>query len=64
MRPEYDLSALKGRTRGKYVERYEAGTNLVLLEADVKEAFPDSSSVNEALRVLIKVAKRQAERPV
>ncbi len=59
MRPEYDLSQLKGKVRGKYVERYEAGTNLILLESDVKAAFPDSGSVNEALRMLIKVARRQ-----
>lgn len=59
MRPEYDLSKLKGRVRGKYVERYQSGTNLVLLESDVLEAFPDSLAVNEALRMLIKVARRQ-----
>jgi len=55
--PEYDLSQLKGRVRGKYVERYRKGTNLVLLEPDVAEAFPDADSVNEALRFLIRVTK-------
>jgi hypothetical protein len=59
LRPEYDLSQLKGRTRGKYVERYRAGTNLVLLEPDVAAAFPDAKAVNEALRLLIKVAEKQ-----
>src|SRR5438874_1109844 len=53
LRPEYDLSQLKGRVRGKYVERYRAGTNLVLLEPDVAAAFPDAKTVNEALRLLI-----------
>ena len=62
MRPEYDLSQLKGRVRGKYVERYRAGTNLVLLESDVQEAFPDAEAVNEALRMLIKVADRQVQK--
>jgi len=57
LRPEYDLSTLKGRVRGKYVERYREGTNLVLLEPDVAEAFPDADSVNEALRFLIRVTK-------
>ena len=57
LRPEYDLSQLKGRVRGKYVERYRKGTNLVLLEPDVAEAFPDADSVNEALRFLIRVTK-------
>lgn len=61
MRPEYDLSQLKGKVRGKYVERYRAGTNLVLLESDVQAAFPDAESVNEALRMLMKVARRQAQ---
>lgn len=59
LRPEYDLSQLKGRVRGKYVERYREGTNLVLLEPDVAAAFPDARAVNEALRMLIKVAQTQ-----
>jgi hypothetical protein len=57
LRPEYDLSQLKNRVRGRYAERYKKGTNLVLLAPDVAQAFPDSESVNEALRLLIKVAK-------
>ena len=61
MRPEYDFSQLKNRTRGKYVERYQSGTNLVLLDPDVAAAFPDSQAVNEALRVLLKVSKTQAD---
>jgi len=51
LRPEYDLSTLKNRARGKYAERYKKGTNLVLLAPDVAQAFPDSESVNEALRL-------------
>lgn len=53
LRPEYDLSTLKNRVRGKYAEKYRAGTNLVLLAPDVAQAFPDSESVNKALRVLL-----------
>lgn len=60
LRPEYDASALKGGVRGKYAERYRRGTNLILLAPDVAEAFPDEQSVNEALRLLMKVAKNQA----
>jgi hypothetical protein len=48
--PEYDFS--RG-VRNKYAERYRAGTNLVLLEPDVAERFPDSESVNRALRSLL-----------
>jgi hypothetical protein len=57
LRREYDLSELKGGVRGKYVARYRAGTNLVLLSPDVAEYFPDEQSVNTALRGLIRVAK-------
>jgi hypothetical protein len=57
LRPEYDFSQLKGGVRGKYVERYKAGTNLVLLAPDVADVFPTDEAVNEALRLLIKIAK-------
>src|SRR5208282_5892052 len=57
MRPEYDLSRLKGGVRGKYLARFQAGTNLVLLSPDVAEYFADEQSVNAALRALIRVAK-------
>ncbi len=57
LRREYDLSKLKGGVRGKYIARYRAGTNLVLLSPDVAEYFPDEQSVNTALRGLIRVAK-------
>ena len=53
LRPEYDLSKLKGRVRGKYVARYNEGTNLILLDDDVASAFPNSQAVNEALRSLL-----------
>jgi hypothetical protein len=62
LRREYDLSKLKGGVRGKYVARYRAGTNLVLLSPDVAEYFPDEQSVNTALRTLIRVAKRPVRR--
>lgn len=47
MRPEYDL---RGGVRGKYYERYERGTNVVLLEPDIASVFQDSATVNQALR--------------
>lgn len=59
LRPEYDLSKLKNQVRGKYVERYREGTNIVLLEPEVFEAFPDSASVNSALKLLIKLARKE-----
>jgi len=53
LRPEYDFSQMKGGVRGKYVERYREGTNLVLLDPDVAAAFPDARAVNDALRSLL-----------
>ena len=55
LRPEYDLPVLKEGVRGKYAERYRAGTNLVLLAPDVAAVFPDDRAVNEALRLVIKI---------
>jgi len=60
LRPEYDLhQLLKGGVRGKYVARYRAGTNLVLLDPDVAKAFPDEAAVNEALRLVIRLTEIQ-----
>ena len=59
MRPEYDFS---GGVRGKYVDRYRLGTNVVLLDPELTEAFPDSKSVNDALRALVAIATRAESR--
>ena len=55
LRPEYELSKLKGGIRGKYYRRATAGTNLVLIDPELAEVFPDTESVNRALRVLAEV---------
>ena len=58
LRSEYDLrDLLKGAVRGKYVQRYRAGTNLVLLDPDVAKAFPSEQAVNEALRLVLQLTK-------
>ena len=62
MLPEYDFSKMRMVGRGIYAERFRSGTNLVLLDRDVREAFPDDRTVNETLRVIAKVAKQQAKR--
>jgi hypothetical protein len=59
LRPEYNLSKLKGGVRGKYVKRFQKGTNLVLLSPDVAKYFPDEQSVNAALRSLVCIAKAE-----
>ena len=58
LRSEYDETLLKDGVRGKYVARYRQGTNLVLLAPDVAAAFPTEKAVNEALRLLMQVAKQ------
>ena len=59
MRAEYDFS---GGVRGKYVDRYRRGTNVVLLDPELAVAFPDSKSVNDALRALVAIATRAESR--
>jgi hypothetical protein len=58
MRAEYDFS---GGVRGKYYQQVIKGTNVVLLEEDVSQAFPDSASVNQALRLLLQLARKQVK---
>jgi hypothetical protein len=55
MLPEYDFS--KG-VRGKYAKRYAEGTNVIVLAPDLAKVFPDSASVNEALRSLVQLARK------
>jgi hypothetical protein len=56
MRPEYDFS--KG-VRGATAARYAEGTNVVVIDPDVLDVFPDASSVNEALRALAPVIRHR-----
>lgn len=56
LRQEYDLTKLKKSVRGKYVKQALAGTNLVLVDPELSKLFPDSASVNRALRVLCDAA--------
>lgn len=61
MLEEYDFS--KG-IRGKYINRFKEGSNIVVLSPDVAEVFTDSESVNEALRTLIKITRGNKKIPV
>jgi hypothetical protein len=54
MRPEYDFS---NAVRGVTAARYAQGTNVVLLEPDVAQLFPNSQAVNEALRTLARLTR-------
>lgn len=58
LEPEYDLGALlQNSVRGKYAERFQQGTNLVLLDPEVAKAFPDAQAVNDALRLVIQLSQ-------
>lgn len=58
MQEEYDF---RGGVRGKYADRYAHGTNVVLLDPDVAEVFPDSAAVNQALRALVGIIKERSQ---
>ncbi len=60
MLDEYDFS--KG-IRGKYAKKYSKGTNVVVIDPDVSKFFPDHDSVNQALRSLTEIIKKQ-KRPL
>ena len=58
LRAEYDLGELlKNGIQGKYVERFNEGTNLVMLDPDVAQAFPSDAAVNETLRLVIQLTR-------
>lgn len=61
MREEYDFANMKGGVRGKYVKAFADKVTTVLLDSDVAEIFPDSASVNEALRTLARVLRHKEE---
>jgi hypothetical protein len=59
MRAEYDFS---GATRGVTAARYAEGSNVVVIEADVRDVFPSAASVNEALRALAPLLRKQPDK--
>lgn len=61
LRSEYARADFPGGlVRGRYARRAAAGSNIVVLDADLTSAFPDSAAVNEALRTVLKAARRVA----
>jgi hypothetical protein len=59
MRDEYDFT---GGIRGKYASRFAEGSNIVVLDPDVADVFPDGKSVNDALRALAKIVRDRGEK--
>jgi hypothetical protein len=60
LRPEYRRSDFGKLVRGKYAARAARDTNVVVLEPELAEAFPNAKAVNEALRGLLDVAATTA----
>ena len=61
LRPEYDLKKLGQPVRGKYAEAFKQSKNIVLLDDDIAKAFPNEKAVNDALRLLMDLAKQQVQ---
>ena len=57
LRPEYEFASMKGGVRGKYAPRAREGTNIVLIQPEVAEAFPTERAVNEALKGMLNTAR-------
>ena len=57
LRPEYDFASMKGGVRGKYARRAREGTNIVLIQPEVAQAFPTEQAVNEALKGMLNTTR-------
>jgi hypothetical protein len=57
IRREYDFANMQGGVRGKYVRRFREQTNVVVLEPNIAEAFPNEEAVNQALRGVLDTAR-------
>jgi hypothetical protein len=62
LRPEYKQSDFGEFTRGKYAGRVRTSTNVVVLDPQVAEVFPNDEAVNNALRGLIELARASTGR--
>ena len=57
LRDEYDFSKMSIVAKGRYAPERRAGKNVVLLAPDVAQAFPSDDAVNEALRLVLRIAE-------
>jgi hypothetical protein len=62
-RPEYDLATLKNGARGKYSKRFQQASNVVVIDPDLAEAFPNAKAVNDALREVLSRRERDDASP-
>ena len=61
LRPEYRRGDFGEMVSGKYVERMKESTNVVVIDPDIAEIFPNAQAVNQALRGLVELAKANAQ---
>ena len=59
LRPEYPAELIRSGVRGKYAKQYRERTNVVVIEPDLSEAFPNARAVNDALREVL-ASRRQS----
>ncbi|MEK7794817.1 MAG: hypothetical protein AAB353_09820 [Candidatus Hydrogenedentota bacterium] len=59
--PEYTREQLGKGVRGKYLEQFRAGHNLVLLKPEISRVFPNDAAVNDALGSLIAIARQSVK---
>ena len=64
LRPEYPVELIRSGIRGKYAKRFREGSNVVIIDPDLSDVFPNSEAVNEALRDYLASQERAATRPV
>lgn len=55
--------ARRSGVRGKYAKRYAEGTNLVLIEPELRKVFPTAEAVNRALRAMAEVIRASSAKP-
>lgn len=63
LRPEYTREDFGTMVRGKYAARMRESSNIVVLDADVAEAFPNAEVVNQTLRRLLELARSSTQQP-
>jgi hypothetical protein len=63
LRPEYKRSDFGALVRGKYVKRLQESSNVVVLDPETADLFPNADSVNPALRALTEIGKRSGPKP-
>ncbi len=60
LRPEYAEDLIRSGIRGKYAKRYRSQSNVIVVDDDLTDVFPNSKAVNDALRDYLKLRKKAA----